>query len=252
MHRFSGKTAFITGASRGIGRAIALRLSAEGARVGINYRGNEAAARAVAEEVRAAGGRADVFPGDVREEASVAAMLAAAERAWGTIDVWVNNAGIEIEEPLDAISVAHWDETFAVNVRGVFLCARAAAAHMLPRKSQADPGAIVNVSSRFSFLGDPGSLPYGASKAAVNNLTKALAKLWAPAIRVNGVAPAYTETDLMAHVTPEYTARFFANTPLKRTARPEDTANAVAFLASSDAAFTTGQTLLVDGGYVLK
>jgi 3-oxoacyl-[acyl-carrier protein] reductase len=252
MHRFANKTCFVTGASRGIGRAIALRLGAEGARVGIGYRADEGAAREVAEQVRAAGGQAEVFAGDVRDEASVAAMMAAAERAFGTLDVWVNNAGIEIEEPLDAISVAHWDETFAVNVRGVFLCARAAAAHMLPRHSQERPGVLINIASRFGFLGDPGSLPYGASKAAVINLTKALAKLWAPVLRVNGVAPAYTETAMMAHVTPEYRARFFAATPLQRVARPEDTAAAVAFLASDDAAFTTGQTLLVDGGYALK
>jgi NAD(P)-dependent dehydrogenase (short-subunit alcohol dehydrogenase family) len=253
MQRFAGKTVFITGGSRGIGRAIALRLAAEGAALGINYRSNAAAAREAAKLARAAGApRVEVFAGDVRDEASVRAMVAAAEQVLGTLDVWVNNAGIEIEEPIEAISVAHWEETFAVNVTGVFLCARAAAAHMLPRKSKDDPGVIVNISSRFGFLGDPSSLPYGASKAAVNNLTKALAKLWAPAIRVNGVAPAYTETELMAHVTPEYIARFHDSTPLKRVARPEDTAAAVAFLASHDAAFTTGQTLLVDGGYSLK
>jgi 3-oxoacyl-[acyl-carrier protein] reductase len=252
MQRFAGKSVFVTGASRGIGRAIALRLGAEGARVGIGYRAGADAARAVAEEVRAAGGEAEAFAGDVRDEAAVRAMVAAAERAFGTLDVWVNNAGIEIEEPLADITEAHWDETFAVNVKGLFFCARAAAAHMLARKSQAAPGVIVNIASRFGLLGDPGSLPYGASKAAVINLTKALAKLWAPVIRVNAVAPAYTETDLMAHVTPEYIARFHASTPLQRPARPEDTAAAVAFLASDDAAFTTGHTLLVDGGYTLK
>ena len=252
MQRFADRTVFITGASRGIGRAIALRLAAEGATLGLNYRAGAEAARAVAEEARAAGApRAEVFAGDVRDEASVLAMVGEAERAFGTLDVWVNNAGIEIEEPIGDITEAHWDETFAVNVRGLFYCSRAVANHMLPRKSREAPGVIVNVSSRFGLLGDPGSLPYGASKAAVNNLTKAFAKLWAPAIRVNGVAPAYTETDMMAHVSEAYRARFFDSTPLKRTALPEDTANAVAFLASDDAAFTTGQTLLVDGGLTL-
>ena len=252
MQRYADKTVFITGASRGIGRAIALRLAAEGAAVGINYLSNQDAARAVAAEVRALGTRAEIFQGDVRDDASVRAMVAAAERAFGTLDVWVNNAGIEIEEPIAAITDEHWERTFAVNVKGVFFCARAAAEHMLARKSKEAPGVIINISSRFGYLGDPTSLPYSASKAAVNNLTKALAKQYAPAIRVNGVAPAYTETDMMAHVTPEYIARFHDSTPLKRTARPEDTANAVAFLASAEAAFTTGQTLLVDGGYVLK
>jgi 3-oxoacyl-[acyl-carrier protein] reductase len=252
LQRFAGKTAFVTGAGRGIGRAIALRLAAEGAAVGIGYRERADAAQAVAAEVRAAGGRAEAFAADVRDEAAVAALVAAAVRALGPLHVWVNNAGIEIEEPAEAISTAHWDETFAVNVRGVFLCARAAAAHMLGHTSAAEPGAIVNIASRFGVLGDPNSLPYGASKAAVINLTKAFAKLWAPAIRVNAVAPAYTETELMAHVTPEYRARFHAATPLGRVATPQDTAAAVAFLASADAAFTTGQTLRVDGGYTLK
>jgi 3-oxoacyl-[acyl-carrier protein] reductase len=252
MQRFQHKTALVTGASRGIGRAIALRLAAEGADVGIACQARRDEAEAVAAEVRALGRRAAVFAADVRDETAVRGLVAAAEAAFATIDVWVNNAGVEYEEPVEAISEAHWDETFAVNVKGVFFCARAAAAHMLPRKSPEQPGVIINISSRFGFLGDPFSLPYGASKAAVNNLTKAFAKLWAPVIRVNAVAPAYTETEMMAHVTPEYVARFHEGTPLKRVARPEDTANAVAFLASPDAAFTTGATLLVDGGYSLK
>lgn len=252
MKRFEGRTAFVTGASRGIGRAIALRLAAEGAAVGINYLANAEAAAQVAEEVRALGCRSEVFQGDVRDEASVRAMVRAAADAFGALDVWVNNAGVEYEEPLGEIVEAHWDETFAVNVKGLFFCARAAAEHMAAHKTAQRPGVIVNISSRFGFLGDPGSLPYGASKAAVNNITKALAKHYAPTVRVNGVAPAYTETDMMAHVSEEYREKFFSNTPLQRTARPEDTAAAVAFLASDDAAFTTGATLLVDGGYSLK
>lgn len=252
MNRFDNKTVFVTGASRGIGRAIALRLAREGATLGVNYLRDAGAAENVAGEIRAMGRRAELFQADVRDNASVGAAVAAAERAFGTIDVWVNNAGVEYEEPIGEISEAHWEETFAVNVKGLFFCARAAAAHMMTRKSREDPGVIINISSRFGFLGDPTSLPYGASKAAVNNITKALAKLYAPVIRVNAVAPAFTETDMMTHVTPEYIARFHESTPLKRIARPEDTASAVAFLASADSAFTTGATLLVDGGNTLK
>lgn len=250
--RFAGKTAFVTGAGRGIGREIALRLAREGADVGVNYLVNSGAAEKVVAEILALDRRAEVFQGDVRDPLSVTNMLAAAVARLGPLDVWVNNAGVEYEEPLDEIDEAHWDETFAVNVKGLFFCARAAAGHMLEHKSAASPGAIVNISSRFGFIGDPASLPYGASKAAVNNITKALAKHYAPVVRVNGVAPAYTATDMMALVTPEYIERVHQNTPLQRVARPEDTAAAVAFLASDDAAFTTGATLLVDGGYTLK
>ena len=254
--RFAGKTIVITGASRGIGRAIALRLAseggAEGATFGVNYLGNTEAAEGVAEELRALGARAEIFQADVRDEASVLGMVAAAEAAFGVIDVWVNNAGVEFEEPIEAITEAQWDETFAVNVKGAFFCARAVGAHMLAHKRAEEPGVIVNISSRFGFLGDPTSLPYAASKGALNNLTKGLAKLYAPVIRVNGVAPAFTPTDMMAHVGEDYLERFRRDTPLQRPTRPEDTAAAVAFLASDDAAFTTGATLLVDGGYTLK
>lgn len=248
MERFAGKTAVITGASRGIGRAIALRLAEEGADIGINYLRNRKAAEEVAMEVQAKGVKAHLFACDVRDDAAVRAMAAHAVEALGGIDVWVNNAGVEYEEPVERITEAHWDDTFAVNVKGLFHCCRAVAPHMLARER----GAIVNIASRFGFLGDPNSLPYGASKAAVINITKALAKKYAPHIRVNAVAPAYTETDMMAHVSEDYIARFHKNTPLARVARPEDTAAAVAFLASDDASFTTGATLLVDGGYTLK
>jgi 3-oxoacyl-[acyl-carrier protein] reductase len=248
MDRFAGKVALITGGSRGIGRAIALRLAEEGAAIAINYRRERRQADEVLLELKAKGVKAHVFQADVRDDAAVRAMVGHAVQALGAIDVLINNAGVEFEEPAEAIQEAHWDETFDVNVKGLFFCARAVAPHMLAREQ----GVMINIASRFGLLGDPHSLPYGASKAAVINLTKALAKLYAPHIRVNCVAPAFTETDMMAHVTEEYTARFRQHTPLGRPARPEDTAAAVAFLASEDAAYSTGVTLLVDGGYTLK
>jgi 3-oxoacyl-[acyl-carrier protein] reductase len=248
MNRFEGKNVLITGASRGIGRAIALRLAEEGANVGINYLRERGRAEQVALEIQAKGCRAELFQADVRDDAAVRAMAGHAVSAFGTVDVWVNNAGVEYEEPIESISEEHWDQTFAVNVKGMFFCCRAIAPHMEAQEH----GVIVNIASRFGLLGDPNSLPYGASKSAVINLTKALAKRYAPHIRVNCVAPAYTETDMMAHVTPEYIARFHSSTPLQRAARPEDTAAAVAYVASDDASFTTGAILQVDGGYTLK
>ena len=176
MERFTGKTAFITGASRGIGRTIALRLAEEGASVAVHYRERRAEAEAVAEEIRKLGRKAEPVGGDVRKESDVRAMVEAAHAALGPLEVWVNNAGVEFEEPLGEISEGHWDETFAVNVKGLFLCSRAAGDHMLRHQG----GVIINIASRFGFLGDPTSLAYGASKAAVINITKALAKLYAP------------------------------------------------------------------------
>ena len=258
MNRFEGKIAIVTGASRGIGRAIALRLAREGADLGINYRDHSDAAMEVAEEIRGMGRRAEILQADVRHDQDVRRMVADAERLLGPISVWVNNAGVEFEEPLEDISEEHWDETFNVNVKGVFFCSRAVGEIMLGRSSRetlpgdAQVGSIVNVASRFGLLGDPTSLPYGASKAAVINITKALAKHYAPQIRVNAVAPAFTPTDMMAHVDDAYLARFHAATPLARITKPEDTAAAVAFLSSEDAAFTTGTVLSVDGGYTLK
>ncbi len=248
MERLRGKIVIVTGAGRGIGRAIALRCAREGAAVGVNYLANADTAGDTVREIEAMGRRALPLRADVRAESQVRAMVREARQTFGRIDVWINNAGVEHEQPIGEIDEASWDDTFAVNVKGLFFCSRAAAEAMRPQGG----GAIVNIASRFGFIGDPASLPYGASKAAVINLTKALAKLYAPEIRVNAVAPAYTETDMMAHVTPEYTARVVATTPLRRVARPEDTAAAVVFLASAEAGFTTGQTLLVDGGYTLK
>jgi 3-oxoacyl-[acyl-carrier protein] reductase len=246
--RLQGRVALVTGASRGIGRAIALRLAKEGADIAVCFKSDQHRAEAAAQEIRALGPRAVVFQADVRSDEQVRWMVQRVEQFFGRIHVLVNNAGVEYEEPIEVTGEEHWDDTFAVNVKGLFFVTRAAARLM----EAAGGGAVVNIASRFAFLGDPNSLAYSSSKAAVVNITKALAKRYAPKIRVNCVAPAYTPTDMMAHVTPEYMARTQQNTPLQRFTTPEDTAAAVAFLASDDSAFTTGQTLLVDGGYTLK
>ena len=256
MERLAGKTALVTGASRGIGKEIALRLAREGADIGLAFRSNVSLAEQVAGEIRGLGRKVVLLPVDIREEASVREMIAHFCKALGALHVLVNNAGVEFEEPVGAIQEAHWDDTFAVNVKGLFFCCRAAGEAMLSRAQHATTsspvGSIINIASRFGLLGDPTSLPYGASKAAVINMTKALAKHYAPHVRVNAVAPAYTPTDMTAHVSEDYLARLNASTPLARVTQPEDTAAAVAFLASEDAGFITGVTLPVDGGYTLK
>ncbi len=259
MLRLSQKRALITGASRGIGKAIALQFAKEGAKVAVHYHRNLDQAKGVLEAIESQGGAGCLVQGDIRQNTEVERLVAKAKTALDGLDILVNNAGIEHEEALDDIVEAHWDATFALNVKGAFFCCRAAAKAMQATLGTHTAGkvakgaaAIVNVSSRFGFLGDPSSLAYGASKAALNNLTKALAKQYAPYIRVNGVAPAYTPTDMMAHVSEEYRQAFHEATPLRRITKPQDTAAAVAFLASDEASFTTGTTLLIDGGYSLK
>lgn len=242
----------VTGSSRGIGRAIALRLANEGARVGVHCRARTAEAEAVAAAVRQTGTQACVLQADLRQEQEVQELLRRCAESLGGLDVLVNNAAVEHEQPIEALEEALWEDTFAVNVKGVFFCCRAAVREMLPRPPGAPAAVIINISSRFGQLGDPNSLAYGASKAALNNLTKALAKRYAPQIRVCAVAPAYTPTEMMAHASEGYRAAFQRATPLERFTRPEDTAAAVAFLASEDASFTTGAILPVDGGYSLK
>lgn len=231
-----GKTALVTGASRGIGRAIAVELARAGASVVVGYRTGHEEAEAVAAEI---GGRA--VQADVSDAASAAALVAAA----GDVDVLVNNAGLTRDGLLARMSDEDWDTVIQTNLSSVFFTCRAVARPMMKRRG----GSIVNVSSIVGVRGNPGQTNYAASKAGIIGFTKSLAReLGSRGVRANVVAPGYVRTQLTDVLPEEATNAMLAATPLGRLGDPEDVAGAIRFLASDDAAFVTGAVLLVDGG----
>jgi NAD(P)-dependent dehydrogenase (short-subunit alcohol dehydrogenase family) len=243
----------VTGGARGIGRATASALAEAGAVIVIADLDAGDCAEAVA-EIAALGGRAWAHAVDVTREESVEALFAEAVAREGRIDILVNNAGIAIRRPAVEHSLDDWNKVVAVNMTGMFLCARSVARHMIARGAG---GAIVNVASIMGLSGGGlyPNISYQTSKGAVVNMTRALAVEWAPhRIRVNAVAPTYVRTRLTAGLfeTPELTARIEAMTPLGRLAEPEDVAAAIAFLASPAAGMITGHVLPVDGGFLAQ
>lgn len=242
------KTAFVTGASRGIGRAIARRLAAEGYAVGINYLRSERQAEALAGEIRAQGGRAMAVRADVADREAVAAAIRAVEGAFGPVEALVNNAGIAMNDLFQDTSEELWNRMLAVHAGGCFHTIQAALPHMLHEKR----GAIVNISSIWGLRGASCEVAYAASKAAVIGLTRSLAMELAPShIRVNCIAPGVVATDMTAGLGEETLASLIGQTPAGRLGTPEDIAKAAAFLLREDADFITGQVLTVDGGFTL-
>jgi len=231
-----GKNALVTGGSRGIGRAIALELAKAGASVVVGYRSGKDEAEAVAQET---GGRA--LAADISSPEEAARLVQEA----GELDILVNNAGLTRDGLLARMSDADWRDVIETNLSSVFYTCRAAARPMMKRRG----GAIVNVSSVVGLHGNPGQTNYSASKAGVIGFTKALAReLGSRGIRANVVAPGYIKTRLTDEISEEMRTLMLANTPLGRLGDPENVAGAVRFLCSDDAAFITGEVLLVDGG----
>ena len=232
----AGKTALVTGASRGIGRAIAVELAAAGATVVVGYRSGQDEAEEVATEI---GGRA--VQADVSDAASAIALVEAA----GDIDILVNNAGLTRDGLLARMSDDDWRTVIDTNLSSVFYTCRAVARPMMKKRA----GAIVNVSSIVGVHGNWGQTNYAASKAGIIGFTKSLAReLGSRGVRANVVAPGYVKTQLTDVLPDEATAAMLQNTPLGRLGEPEDIAGAVRFLCSDEASFITGEVLLVDGG----
>jgi len=246
-----GKAALVTGSAVGIGRATALALARRGCHVVINYTQSEAEAKASVREVEALGGRALLHRCDVSDDASVRAMVAACEREFGRLDVLVNAAGtthFAAADDLEAITGEIWDRIFDVNVRGTFQATRAAA----PLLRRSGEGAVVNLASIAGLRPAAQVIPYAASKAAIVNMTVSFARILAPEVRVNAVAPGWMEGRWMqAALGADYDRlmqRRAERTPLHRVATAEDVAQSIlGLIASSD--FVTGQTVVIDGGY---
>ena len=242
------KAALVTGASRGIGRAIALRLAKEGYVVAVNYAGSQAAAEEVKAAIEAEGGRAVTIQGDVSRAEDVNRVFAEIKKEFGRLDVLVNNAGITRDSLMLRLKEENWDAVIDTDLKSGFLTMKAAAPIMMKQKK----GAIVNIASVVGIMGNVGQINYSAAKAGVIGMTKTAAReLAARGVRVNAVAPGFIETSMTDVIPEKIKEGMIHSIPLGRMGQAEDVAKAVCFLASDEASYITGQVLKVDGGMVM-
>jgi len=240
--------ALVTGGSRGIGRAIALRLANDGNAVAVNYAANAAAAEEVVEKITSSGGTALAVRADVGDADAVSEMLSDVEERLGRVGILVNNAGITHDDLLLRMGPDAWDDVIQTNLRSVYLCTRAAMRGMLRLKW----GRIISVSSVSGIAGNPGQANYAASKAGIIGFSKSVAReVGSRNITVNVVAPGFIETDMTDQLGSGVAEEVVQRVALGRLGQPEEIAAAVGYLASDDAAYVTGQTLVVDGGLAL-
>ncbi|MCM3214782.1 3-oxoacyl-[acyl-carrier-protein] reductase [Niallia taxi] len=243
--KLDGKTALVTGGSRGIGRAIALKLAKEGANVAVNYAGSAALANEVVEEIKQLGKDAIAIQCDVSNGESVANMIKETLDHFGSLDILVNNAGITRDNLLMRMKEAEWDDVINTNLKGVFHCTKAVTRQMMKQRK----GRIINITSIVGVTGNPGQANYVAAKAGVIGLTKTTAKeLAARNITVNAVAPGFITTDMTDKLPEDVKNAMLSQIPLAKFGEPDDIANAVVFLASDESNYITGQTIHIDGG----
>lgn len=243
-----GKTALVTGSSRGIGKAIALELAKRGANIAVNYAGSEEKAAETVKAIEALGVQAIKIQANVADESSVKSMIKEVTKTFGSLDILVNNAGITKDNLLLRMKEEEFDQVVETNLKGAFLCTKAAARPMMKQRA----GKIINVASVVGVSGNPGQANYVAAKSGLIGLTKSNAKeLASRNILVNAVAPGFITTDMTDALTEEQQAEILKQIPLEKLGQPEDIANVVCFLASNDAAYITGQTIHIDGGMVM-
>ncbi len=244
----TGKVAVVTGAGKGIGRAIALKLAQLGASIVINYRSSAKEAEEVISEIRKNGGKAEMVQGDVSSFEEAEKVIKFAVESFGKLDILVNNAGITKDTLLLRMKEEDFSKVLDVNLKGVFNCTKHASSIMLKQKS----GRIINISSVIGLIGNAGQANYAAAKAGIIGFTKSVAKeLGTRGITANAIAPGFITTDMTEVLADKVKEKLLENVPLKRLGSPEDVANLAAFLASDNASYITGQVINVDGGMVM-